>query len=162
MRSDAEDAQLPGVPHFFQTWPQSDIVGWQGEEKAVLGLPVNEGGVWTGIESSSIDDFPFVGAVPERPGHFVAAGFNGHGMPRILLSTAHLVPLVLQDLGVAWTAPALTADYPPLPAPFAATAERVRALQQVDAQAVLDASVRAHEESAGKAFCNTARCLAWR
>lgn len=29
--------------------------------------------------SSSIDEFPFVGAVPHHGGHFLAAGFTGHG-----------------------------------------------------------------------------------
>ncbi len=32
------------------------------------------------VASSSIDGFPFVGAVPGRAGHFIAAGFTGHGM----------------------------------------------------------------------------------
>ena len=30
-------------------------------------------------ESMSIDSFPFVGAIPDRGGHFIAAGFSGHG-----------------------------------------------------------------------------------
>jgi glycine/D-amino acid oxidase-like deaminating enzyme len=29
--------------------------------------------------SSSIDEFPFIGAVPNNDGHFLAAGFTGHG-----------------------------------------------------------------------------------
>jgi hypothetical protein len=31
------------------------------------------------VYASSVDGFPFVGAVPNRNGHFVAAGFAGHG-----------------------------------------------------------------------------------
>lgn len=31
------------------------------------------------VETESADSFPFVGAVPHRDGHFIAAGFVGHG-----------------------------------------------------------------------------------
>lgn len=31
------------------------------------------------VETSSADGFPFVGPVPTRAGHFIAAGFAGHG-----------------------------------------------------------------------------------
>lgn len=31
------------------------------------------------VDSDSIDGFPFVGAVPNRDGHFMAAGYSGHG-----------------------------------------------------------------------------------
>ena len=58
--------------------------------------------------------FPFVGAVPNKEGHWMAAGFVGHGkqydlfnrqfvrltaagMPRILLSTANIIPGVLDS-----------------------------------------------------------------
>ena len=30
------------------------------------------------------DELSFVGAVPDRPGQFVAAGFSGHGMLPVL------------------------------------------------------------------------------
>lgn len=33
----------------------------------------------TTVESTSIDSFPFVGDIPNRSGHFVTAGFSGHG-----------------------------------------------------------------------------------
>lgn len=168
VRSDAEDKLLPGIAEFYKKWPQAELLHWPAEANAddgsgdaELALPTNEGGNWTGIESSSIDSFPFVGAVPGRAGHVVAAGFNGHGMPRILLSTAHITPLVLAAAGVAvWTPPALVAPYPPLPAPFLVTAERVAALQTADAQADYDDTVRAHEESARKPFCNEPHCFA--
>ena len=35
------------------------------------------------VESMSIDGFPFVGGLPNRDGHFVAAGFTGHGTYRL-------------------------------------------------------------------------------
>lgn len=162
-QSDEENKLLPGVAEFYKTWPKSSIVDWPGEEdEAELALKTEEGGNWTGVESSSIDSFPFVGAVPNRPGHIVAAGFNGHGMPRILLSTAHITPLVLEELGIKWTAPKLVEKYPPLPEPFVATGDRIKALQTADAKADYDASVKGHEESAKKPFCNEKRCLFWK
>lgn len=92
----------------------------------------------------------------------MAAGFNGHGMPRILLSTAHITPLILEELGVKWTAPDLVASYPPLPEPFVVTDERVKAFTEADAKKNYEASVSAHEASAVKPFCNEPRCLFWK
>lgn len=34
----------------------------------------------------SADSLPHVGEVPDKPGQFIAAGFNGHGMPVVFLS----------------------------------------------------------------------------
>jgi hypothetical protein len=31
------------------------------------------------VETNSADMFPFIGSVPNRAGHFIAAGFAGHG-----------------------------------------------------------------------------------
>ena len=45
---DCEDKLFDGVPEFFQSWPASDIVGWEGKDPAELGKDVNEGGCWTG------------------------------------------------------------------------------------------------------------------
>lgn len=77
--NDEEDQQVEGFADFCQTWPTSDVKGWPSAGPAELSKDVNEGGVWTGIETSSIDSFPFVGPVPGREGHFMAAGFVGHG-----------------------------------------------------------------------------------
>ncbi|KAK2608048.1 hypothetical protein N8I77_006685 [Diaporthe amygdali] len=163
IRTDSEDKLQPGVPEFYKTWPKSDIVDWPGEEdEAELALNTTEGGNWTGVESTSIDSFPFVGPAPGHTGQFVAAGFNGHGMPRILLSTAHITPLILEELGVKWTAPDLVAPYPPLPEPFVVTDERVKAFTEADAKKNYEASVSAHEASAVKPFCNEPRCLFWK
>ena len=37
---------------------------------------------WTGVLGFTSDGKPIVGEMPSRPGVFVAAGFNGHGMPQ--------------------------------------------------------------------------------
>lgn len=34
----------------------------------------------------SADSLPHVGSIPGKPGQFIAAGFNGHGMPVAFLS----------------------------------------------------------------------------
>lgn len=121
----------------------------------------------------SIDAFPFVGDIPNRDGHFVAAGFSGHGkcylceidcfvkltysvqgMPRILLSAAHITPLILDALNAKYTPPSLVAPYPPLPKPFQATAERINSLQKVNSAAIFERESKNCLESAKKSFCN--------
>lgn len=156
--NDEEDKQIPGVAEFFQSWPSSDVAGWPKRSPPQLARDVNEGGCWTGIETSSIDSFPFVGAVPKRENQWMAAGFAGHGMPRILLSTAHVAPLVLKELGFEHSAPSLVETYPPLPKPFHATPERVERLQQTtDLDAKRQAYRASMEACAKKPFCNIKR-----
>jgi hypothetical protein len=109
------------------------------------------------VQSSSADGFPFVGSVPNRDGHYIAAGFAGHGMPRILLSATHIAPLVLESLGLDYNTPELVAAYPPLPKPFHATAERIESLQSTDVAAIAEQYKRGCEESAKKPFCDPGR-----
>lgn len=162
--NDGDDSKnLPGVPEYVESWPTEEVVGWPlGGDKAELALPAQEGGVWTGLVSPTADAFPFVGPAPARDGHFIAAGFGGHGMPRILLTTAHLTPLVLDSLGVKWTAPSLVAPYPALPKPFVVTAKRVEALQDADMKADYEEGVKSHEDCAKYSYCNVPRCLHWK
>lgn len=42
----------------------------------------------------SADFMPHVGNVPGKPGQFIIAGFNGHGMPQILLSSKALANMI--------------------------------------------------------------------
>lgn len=42
----------------------------------------------------SADFMPHIGSVPDKPGQFIIAGFNGHGMPQILLSSKGLAAMV--------------------------------------------------------------------
>lgn len=167
LRQNDDDLHLPGVPEYMSTWPNEEVADWPSSFSSPtteFALPADQGGVWTGIVSPSVDGFPFVGAVPgsDRDGHFIAAGFGGHGMPRILLSTAHLAPLVLDTLKAEWSAPALVKAYPPIPAPFVVTAERVAALQGVDAAAMKEADIQEHLEDAKKDCCNGPRNLHWK
>lgn len=41
--------------------------------------------VWTGVMGYTLDLMSHVGEVPGKPGQYLLAGFNGHGMPRIFL-----------------------------------------------------------------------------
>lgn len=155
--TDRDDALIPGVPAYMQSWASTHITNCPQNETGDLALPAAEGGNWTGVEATTSDAFPFVGPVPGREGHFVAAGFNGHGMHRILLSTAHIAPLVLSYLHVEAVAPALVKDYPSLPAPFVVTGERIARLQDVDFAAKMAAGVESGLESGKKSFCATGK-----
>lgn len=42
----------------------------------------------------SADFMPHVGEIPEKPGQFIIAGFTGHGMPQVLLSTKGVASMV--------------------------------------------------------------------
>lgn len=46
----------------------------------------------------SADYMPHVGHVPGKLGQFIIAGFNGHGMPQILLSSKGLAAMVRDDV----------------------------------------------------------------
>lgn len=168
-----DSLHLPGVAQYMATWPTHEVVGWpaatdaadtddKDDEEDALALPAEEGGAWTGVVAPTADGFPFVGPAPARDGHFLAAGFGGHGMPRILLATAQMVPAVLESLGVKWTAPEMVKEFPPLPKPFVATAKRVELLQHFDVQAEYEEDVKSHEASAKKAFCTGERSVAWK
>ena len=42
------------------------------------------------------DGFPYVGDLPDKPGQFVCAGFNGHGMPQVFLSAKAIASMVIE------------------------------------------------------------------
>lgn len=44
------------------------------------------------------DFMPHVGEVPDKPGQYIIAGFNGHGMPQILLSAEGVSAMVSNGL----------------------------------------------------------------
>ncbi|WOO82646.1 putative oxidoreductase OrdL [Vanrija pseudolonga] len=135
--NDDEDKNAPGAEAYFRSWPQRDLVGWGGPSEAKLAgtnpsADASTGGLWTGVMSHSIDSMPFVGPLDcERvaAGQYVAAGWNGHGMPRILLATHALAGQVLAGLGVQATPGpewARRLRIPRLPAPFEVSPERLR------------------------------------
>lgn len=157
--TDGDGTLIPGVPAYMRSWASTHVTNWPQNETGELALPAEEGGNWTGVEATTSDAFPFVGPVPGREGHFVAAGFNGHGMPRILLSTAHITPLVLSYLHTKAVTPALVKDFPSLPAPFVVTGERIARLQGVDFSAQMAAGVESGLQSGRKSFCAKSKVL---
>ncbi|KAL8835369.1 MAG: hypothetical protein Q9170_003358 [Blastenia crenularia] len=52
---------------------------------------------WSGIWGTSRDRYPWVGAVPERPGIWLAGGYSGHGMPNATLSGKAVVEMLLEE-----------------------------------------------------------------
>ncbi|GAM44026.1 hypothetical protein TCE0_060r19316 [Talaromyces pinophilus] len=67
---------------YWDGYMQRHFKGWEDTEAKVEEL-------WTGT--------PHIGPVPSRPGQFIAAGFNGHGMPVIFLSTKGLADMILHN-----------------------------------------------------------------
>lgn len=78
-------------------------------------------------------------------------------MPRILLSAAHIAPLVLESLGYEHSAPELVAPYPALPKPFHVTSERVERLKGTDVSKMVETQHARLAESAKKSFCDVGR-----
>lgn len=73
--------------------------------------------VWTGIMGWTSDCMPYIGEVPGKKGQYIAAGFNGHGMPLIHLASKSLADIVRGDK---------TFEETDLPAVFKPTAERLQ------------------------------------
>lgn len=66
----------------------------------------------------SYDSNPHVGEVPGKPGQYICAGFNGHGMPVIFLAARGLAEMM--QTGADF-------EQPNLPRIFKTTAERLQA-----------------------------------
>nr|XP_036578591.1 FAD dependent oxidoreductase superfamily protein [Colletotrichum truncatum]KAF6785886.1 FAD dependent oxidoreductase superfamily protein [Colletotrichum truncatum] len=76
----------PAAP-YFDGYMQRNFRGWEN-----TGAKVDK--IWTGIMGYTNDLLPHVGAVPSKPGQYIAAGFNGHGMAFILLTAKGLARIV--------------------------------------------------------------------
>lgn len=87
-----------------------------------------------------------------------ALGLISKGMPRILLASAHIAPLVLDAIGFQHTPPRLAAPYPALPEPFRVTKDRINMLR---AENKWEEKVKSFntscEASATKSCCNAGR-----
>ncbi|KAF8849114.1 FAD dependent oxidoreductase [Acephala macrosclerotiorum] len=71
---------IPNAAKYFDTYMQDNFSGWEDS-----GAYVER--IWTGIMGYNSDELPWVGEVPGREGVYIAAGFEGHGMPVIFLAT---------------------------------------------------------------------------
>ncbi|KAI8230189.1 hypothetical protein K4K57_006897 [Colletotrichum sp. SAR 10_99] len=95
---------------YFDGLMQRTYRGWQHSDVSV-------DKVWTGILGYTNDLMPYVGAVPSKDGQFVCAGFNGHGMPAILLTAKGIAKMVLEDC---------TFEETDVPWPFQVTTARLK------------------------------------
>lgn len=74
---------------YFDGLMQRHFAGWE-ESGAYTDK------VWTGIMGWTTDSMPYVGEVPDKPGQYIVAGFNGHGMPLVFLSSKALASMIGQ------------------------------------------------------------------
>jgi glycine/D-amino acid oxidase-like deaminating enzyme len=72
---------------YFDKYMQTHFVGWEDS-----GATVDQ--IWSGIMGYCSDGFPHVGEVPGKKGLYLAAGFEGHGMPVIYLAMAGVAKLI--------------------------------------------------------------------
>ncbi|CAA9959597.1 hypothetical protein PTMSG1_03014 [Pyrenophora teres f. maculata] len=86
----ADDSQLTkDAQRYFDGYMQRHFYGWEDS-----GARTQE--IWTGIMGYSNDGFPYVGPVCDRPGQYLCAGFNGHGMPQIFLSAKAIATMIVK------------------------------------------------------------------
>ncbi|EEA19405.1 hypothetical protein TMatcc_009538 [Talaromyces marneffei ATCC 18224] len=86
-----DDASLiESTKDYWDGYMQRYFAGWED-----TGAKVEE--LWTGIMGYSSDSAPHIGPIPSRDNQFIAAGFNGHGMPVIFLSTKGLADMILHN-----------------------------------------------------------------
>ncbi|PLB43209.1 FAD dependent oxidoreductase [Aspergillus steynii IBT 23096] len=98
---------------YYNDYMQRTFKGWEES-----GAYVKE--IWTGIMGYSADSSPHVGEVPGRTGQYICAGFNGHGMPVVLLSAKRLAEMI--QSGKSY-------EEVHLPRVFKTTAERLQKAQ---------------------------------
>ena len=81
---------IEAAKDFYDDYMQRTYRGWEDS-----GAKVTK--IWTGVMGYSFDSNPHVGRVPDKAGQYIAAGFNGHGMPVIWLVAKALARMVLSD-----------------------------------------------------------------
>ena len=67
---------------------------------------------WCGVQGYSVDELPWVGPLPRRPGVYVAAGYTGHGMPHCLSCGEAVADMMVDGGGPAGRRLALEAFSP--------------------------------------------------
>lgn len=100
-----DDELVADAVSYFDGYMQRHFRGWEAS-----GAKTDH--VWTGSKSSpthtrlevmltissvmgySSDFLPHLGEVPKKPGQYIIAGFSGHGMPEILLSSKGVAAMV--------------------------------------------------------------------
>lgn len=88
-----DDTLIESARHYFNKYMQKNFVGWEKSDAHV-------DNIWTGIMGYNSDSLPNLGAVPDRPGCFLEAGFQGNGMPQIFLVAKAIVEMVVTGKAV--------------------------------------------------------------
>ncbi|KAE8446105.1 hypothetical protein EG329_012476 [Mollisiaceae sp. DMI_Dod_QoI] len=106
-----DDSKLiePAVGHFKEGLMQNTYNGWEN-----TGAQLDR--VWTGTMGYTSDLVPHIGAVPDKENQYICAGFNGHGMPLILLATKGVAKMIREDCSFQETG---------IPGAFKTTKERL-------------------------------------
>lgn len=86
-----DDEVVKDAAPYFDGYMQRHFRGWE-DSGAKTDL------VWTGIMGYSSDFKPHLGQVPDKAGQYIIAGFSGHGMPEILLSSKGVAAMVRDDV----------------------------------------------------------------
>ena len=81
---------IDAAKDYYDGYMQRTFRGWEDSGAEVTDL-------WTGVMGYSYDSNAHIGEVPERPGQYVVAGFNGHGMPVIWLGAKGLAKMINED-----------------------------------------------------------------
>ncbi|KAI0999429.1 hypothetical protein K3495_g8767 [Podosphaera aphanis] len=85
-----DDSIIESARNYFDSYMQDYFVGWEDS-----GAHVDC--IWSGIMGYNSDSLPHVGAVPDRKGCFIEAGFEGHGMPVIWLVARGLAEMIVKN-----------------------------------------------------------------
>ena len=95
---------------------------------------------WSGIWGTSIDNHPWVGAVPNMEGVWLAGGYSGHGMPNAMLCGKAVVEMMLaQRRGMAsLDIQEQLVKNGDLPKSYLITEERIDRCKQMDSVEVQD------------------------
>ncbi|KAI1872387.1 uncharacterized protein JN550_004106 [Neoarthrinium moseri] len=111
-RDVVDDSQLvPAAEGYFNGYIERTFNGWEQAETTV-------DQVWTGIMGYTEDGEPHIGKVPSKEGLYICAGFNGHGMPLVLLCAKGLVKMMSDDCDFSQTG---------IPSLYETTPERLQA-----------------------------------
>ncbi|EFQ29810.1 FAD dependent oxidoreductase [Colletotrichum graminicola] len=80
-----DSTTTPDIVRSLTEFPETHMMGWTG-----AGPPCY---AWSGIMGLTPDELPYVGAVPDCAGQWVAAGYSGHGMARAFMTVQALIQL---------------------------------------------------------------------
>ncbi|KAJ7762589.1 FAD dependent oxidoreductase [Mycena metata] len=106
LRGNTDDSSVyPEISQALKTALPRYFEGW-GEEASGEG----QIHVWTGIMAHTREGIPFVGEIHDRPGAFILAGHQGHGMARIMACAKGLAALIQ---GASWESTGLPECFRP-------------------------------------------------